>query len=154
MASVAVLSYVLAGVAKLRMSGGAWLDGDVLLSHVAWDNLRKLELGSMHSPLGAVLSHWPIVFGPLAWLSMVFELGAPLALLDRRLAWTWAISMWLFHLGVGALMAIGFPYPLLGIAFAPLFAVERPAIALASRARAGTGLGHVLLARLLPEGGH
>jgi hypothetical protein len=141
MASVAVLTYALAGVAKLRISGGAWLDGDVLLSHVAWDNLRKLELGSVHSPLGAALSHWPVVFGPLAWLSMMFELGAPLALFGRRLAWTWAIGMWLFHLGVAAIMAIGFPYPLIGIAFAPLFAVEQPVLALASRARARTPPG-------------
>jgi hypothetical protein len=152
MASVAVLSYALAGVAKLRIAGGAWLDGHVLLSHVAWDNLRKIELGAMHSPLGAALSHWPVVFAPLAWLSMVFELGAPLALFGRRLAWMWASGMWLFHLGVAALMAIVFPYPIVGIAFAPLFAVEQPVLALARRVRARTGRGYAVLARLLPEG--
>ena len=37
----------------------------------------------------------------------------------------WAVLAWSFHLGVWAIMAIFFPYPLLGLAFAPLFAVER-----------------------------
>jgi hypothetical protein len=53
------------------------------------------------------------------------ELGAPLALLDRRLRVLWAIAAWTFHLGVLALMGIGFPYPLTGVAFASLFRVER-----------------------------
>lgn len=151
MATVAALTYALAGVAKLRTAGTAWLDGQVLLSHVAWDNLRKLELGAMHSPLGGALSRWPALFAPLAWLSMVFELGAPLSLLGRRLAWGWTIGMWSFHLGVAAMMAIVFPYPLVGIAFAPLFAVEQPVLALAAHARARTGTGYRVLTRLLPE---
>jgi hypothetical protein len=152
MATVTALTYVLAGVAKLRTAGGAWMEGQVLLSHVAWDNLRKLELGAIHSPLGAALSRWPALFAPLAWLSMAFELGAPLSLFGRRLAWGWTIGVWSFHLGVAALMAIVFPYPVVGIAFAPLFAVEQPVLALATHARARTGTGYCLLARLLPEG--
>jgi hypothetical protein len=151
MATVAALTYVLAGIAKLRNAGGEWLDGQVLLSHVGWDNLRKLELGSLHSPLGAGLARWPAVFAPLAWLSMVFEFGAPLSLLSRRLAWVWAIGMWSFHLGVAALMAIVFPYPVVGIAFAPLFAIEQPVLALAARVGARPGTGYSVLARLLPS---
>ena len=38
----------------------------------------------------------------------------------------WAVAAWGFHLGVVALMAIAFPYPLLGLAYAPLFRIERP----------------------------
>lgn len=151
MATIAALTYLLAGVAKLRGAGGAWLDGQVLLSHVAWDNLRKLELGAMYSPLGVALSRWPALFAPMAWLSMVLELGAPLSLFGRRLAWAWAIGMWGFHLGVAALMAIVFPYPVVGIAFAPLFAVEQPVLGLAAHVRARTGIGYVVLARLLPD---
>src|SRR5690606_1009356 len=40
MATITALTYLLAGIAKLRNAGWAWLDGEVLLSHVAWDNLR------------------------------------------------------------------------------------------------------------------
>ncbi|PRP90249.1 Vitamin K-dependent gamma-carboxylase [Enhygromyxa salina] len=136
MATITTIAYVLAGVAKLRNAGGAWLDGGALLNHVAWDNLRKVELGATHSPLGAALCAYPAVFVPLAWMSMVLELGAPIALLGRRLAWAWTIGMWCFHIGVAAIMAIVFAYPVSGLAFAPLFAVEVPALSLAARARA------------------
>jgi hypothetical protein len=133
MATVTTLTYVIAGVAKLRSAGLAWLDGDVLRSHVAWDNLRKIELGDLHSPLGAWLAAFSAVFAPLAWGSVVLELGAPLALLGPRLARLWSAGMWAFHVGVLALMAIAFPYALTGIAFAPMLAAERPLAALARR---------------------
>jgi hypothetical protein len=37
----------------------------------------------------------------------------------------WSIAAFAFHVGVLAVMAIFFPYPLFGLAFAPLFAAER-----------------------------
>ena len=135
MATLMALTYLLAGVAKLRNAGEAWLGGEVLLGHVAWDNLRKIELGSTYSPLGAALASWPAVFIPLAWMSVVLELGAPLALLNRWTGRVWALGMWCFHCGVLLIMAIMFAYPMSGIAFAPLFAVEQPALALAARLR-------------------
>ncbi len=149
MVAVMAIAYLLAGVAKLRNSGLTWLDGEVLLTHVAWDNLRKIELGDIHSPLGAWLSAYPPVFVPLAWLSVVLELGAPLALFGRRLPRIWALGMWGFHVGVLAIMAIAFVYPLTGIAFAPLFAVERPVLASARRLRRRRP--DSTLARLLPD---
>lgn len=148
MATITVLTYVLAGVAKLRNAGLAWLAGDVLLSHVAWDNLRKLELGDLHSPIGAALSAHPAVFVPLAWMSLVLELGAPIALFGRRAAQIWAVGMWAFHVGVLLIMAIAFMYPLTGVAFAPMFAVEQPVAALANRLRRRRP--NSVLARLLP----
>ena len=42
-----------------------------------------------------------------------------------RLRLSLAASAWAFHLGVLALMGIGFPYPLSGIAFASLVPAER-----------------------------
>lgn len=126
MATLTASSYLLAGVAKLRNAGFEWLEGDVLLGHVTWDNLRKAELGDVHSPIGAWLAGHPWVFVPLAWLSMVLELGAPLSLLHRKIARVWALGMWSFHLGVLLIMAILFAYPLSGTAFAPFFAVEQP----------------------------
>lgn len=122
---VVVLSYVVAGVAKLRAAGMDWAGGEVLRSHVAFDALRKLELGSVYSPIGAALVSQPWVFTPLAWLTLALEIGAPLALLGRRWAIVWCSTAWAFHFGVLVLMAIVFPYPLLGIAYAPFFAVER-----------------------------
>jgi hypothetical protein len=96
----------------------------VLRTHIAYDALRKIELGSAHSPVGAWLVQFEGVFPVLGALTLVLELGAPLALLNRRAAWVWVLGIWGFHLSVVVLMAIGFAYPLSGCAFASLFAVE------------------------------
>lgn len=125
MSVVTVLTYVIAGIAKLRNSGWDWADGEVLRLQIAYDNLRKIELGSVHAPLGAVSVGVPWIFPPLAWATLLLEIGAPIALLHRRLAAFWALGAWAFHLGVVALMMIGFPYPLSGIAYASFFRVER-----------------------------
>jgi hypothetical protein len=58
-------------------------------------------------------------------MTLVIELGAPLALLDRRLGYVWALAAWGFHAGVVLLMNIWFPYPLFGFAFLPLLPAER-----------------------------
>lgn len=123
-AVLTVTTYVLAGIAKLRVGGLDWVDGDTLRNLVAHDNLRKLLLGDPHSPLGAaaVRHAWP--FTPLAILALVVELVAPVALV-RRCRTTWVAAAWAFHIGVLALMAVVFPYHLLGVAFAPLFELER-----------------------------
>ncbi len=128
LAIVTVTTYLIAGVAKLRLSGLTWFSSDLLRNYVAYDNLRKLELGDWHSPLGARLVAHAWLFPPLAALSLALELAAPLALVGPRLARVWAAGAWAFHAGVLAVMAIFFPYPLFGLAFAPLFPVERLAL--------------------------
>jgi hypothetical protein len=125
MCAVTVVTYVLAGVAKLKLAGFGWAGGDVLRAQVAYDNLRKIELGSLHSPLGVFMagSRWP--FSVLAALTLVLELGAPLALLGARAGRVWALAAWSFHLGVLALMLIAFGYPLSFVAYASFFEAER-----------------------------
>jgi hypothetical protein len=59
-------------------------------------------------------------------LTVVVELGAPVALVNRRWATGWTIAAWTFHVGIVALMWISFAYPLSLIAFAPFFRCERP----------------------------
>ena len=122
---VTLATYVLAGAAKLRLSGLSWVDSDLLRNYIAYDNLRKLELGDFHSPIGAALVAHGWLFPPLAATSLALELLAPIALVGPRLARAWALAAWAFHAGVLAVMAIFFPYPLFGFGFAPLFAVER-----------------------------
>ncbi len=125
MVVVLVAVYVVAGVAKLRGSGWDWFEGDVLRNKVAFDNLRKEVIGAPSSPFAAsaVAARWP--WPPLAALTMLVELGAPIVLLGRRWAAGWIASAWAFHVGILALMAIGFPYQLLGVAYAPLLPLER-----------------------------
>ncbi len=122
---VTVLAYVLAGVAKLRISGFDWVTGDALRNHIAHDNLRKVLLGDGYSVVGAWLVRHDWVFPPVAMLTVVLELGAPLALLSRRIALVVLGGIYAFHLGVLLLMWILFPYPLTGIAFASFFRAER-----------------------------
>jgi hypothetical protein len=125
LALVTVLTYAIAGWAKLRNGGDAWLSGNGLRNQVAFDNLRKVLLGDPWSPLGARLVGVGWLWPPLGWATLAVELGAPLALLHRRGRAVWAGAAWAFHLGTLALMAIFFPYPLSGVAFAPMFPVER-----------------------------
>ncbi len=124
-AAITAGTYLVAGVAKLRGAGLAWVTSDILRNYVAWDNLRKIQLGDWHSPLGALLVAHDGLFPALAAFSLAMELGAPLALLGPR-AWAlWSLAAWSFHLGVLATMAILFPYPLLGLAYAPMLPLER-----------------------------
>ena len=120
-----VVSYVLAGWAKVRHGGFDWLFGDVLRNQVAYDNLRKELLGSPHSPFGGWLVRYGWVFPPAAIATTLVELGSVVILLDsHRWRRRWALAAWSFHVGVLATMAISFPYPLSFVAYAPLFAVE------------------------------
>ncbi len=123
---ITVLAYVVAGVSKLRNSGWGWFTSDLLQNYIAYDAIRKIELGSLHSPVGGYLSeHHPAIFKPLAAASLGLELAAPIAMFSRRFATAWVVGIVGFHLGVLALMAIFFPYPVLLIAFASFFPVER-----------------------------
>lgn len=122
---VTVSAYMVSGLAKLIYAGSGWLGGEEIRAHIAFDAVRKLELGSLHSPLGVALVKVPWLFAPLSLLTLAFELGAPMALLGGRIALIWALTCYGFHTGVLALMMILFPYPLCGVAFASLFPAER-----------------------------
>lgn len=123
-ALIAVISYFLAGLAKWKLSGMDWVSGDVLRVQVAYDNLRKIELGSGHAPLGAWAVQHAWLFPPLGALTMLAELGGPLALLHRRAALLWTLLVVGFHVGVLALMLITFAYPLSTVPFLCLFRLE------------------------------
>ncbi|HEY5888333.1 MAG TPA: hypothetical protein VIT24_11430 [Acidimicrobiales bacterium] len=125
-AVITVLTYVVTGVAKLRYAGGDWLAGDTLLHQIAFDNARKNVLGDDYSPVAAAFAGHPWLFRPMGALTLLVELGAPVALLGRRWAAWWSGAAWLFHVGILGLMWIAFPYPLSLVAFAPFFRLERP----------------------------
>lgn len=126
MAIVTVLTYLVAGVAKVRSGGGGWLSGDALGDWLVFDALRKTELGSFRSPLAAFVASQPRLVQVLAVGTFVVELGAPVALVGPRAARAWCAAAWLFHLGILATMAIGFFYPLTLVAFSPLLVPVLP----------------------------
>ncbi len=125
MSAVAVISYTLAGYAKLRYAGISWGDGEVLRNYVAMDNLRKILLGDTYSPLAAPAMRLDLVFTLLASGSLMLELVSPISLFSRQFARLWVPAMVGFHLGIVALMAIVFPYPLSGVAFASFYRCEK-----------------------------
>jgi hypothetical protein len=135
MSATTAVCYVLAGLAKLKLAGPIWLEGGLLRAQIAYDNLRKIELGSSYSALGAALVHYEAPFLVLALMTVVLELGAPIALFGRRIALAWALLAWGFHIGVAALMAIPFPYQLSFIAYASLIEIERAFDFVAERLR-------------------
>jgi len=134
---ITVVTYVLAGLAKVRYGGMGWLDGDVLRNQIAADALQKTLLGATRSPLvGWVTSNsWVLV--PASILAVAIELAAPVAFLGGRWRDAWVASAWLLHLSIAAVMAITFPYPLSGVAFAPFYELERGVAVIARRWRRG-----------------
>lgn len=123
--ALTVLTYMMAGIAKLRLAGLSWLDGDQLRNQIAIDNLRKALLGAGTAPLALPLLDHPAWLAPVSVATLVVELAAPVALLGKRLAVAWVTLAWAFHVGVLLLMWIVFPYPLLGFAFLPLLPAEK-----------------------------
>lgn len=135
-ALVVVITYVIAGVAKLRYGGVDWVFGDSLRNHVAYAAARNELVGVPAAPLAewtvGLAGVWPV----LAAGALALELGAPVALVGGRWRTAWVVAVWLMHLGILLTMRIGFPYPLFLVAFAPFFRVERLATVLPNRHRA------------------
>ncbi len=125
MMAVVVVTYVVAGIAKLRWSGPRWVSGDVLQHWIAVDNLRKLLFDDLYSPLGGWLSQFGWVWTPIAVLTLLVELGAPVALATGWVRIVWVVAAWGFHVGVFVLMAISFPYQLFGVAYVAFLPMER-----------------------------
>jgi hypothetical protein len=122
---VTVSTYAIAGLAKLRGGGWAWLSGDTVRLHVANEALRVGLVGGTVSPLATWLVPHAWVFAAAAWATVALEVGAPLALLGGRARTGWLVGIWGMHLGIAAVMGIVFTYPLSGVAFVAFVAAER-----------------------------
>jgi hypothetical protein len=126
LAALTVATYLIAGIAKLRIAGLAWVDGEFLRNQIAIDNTRKAVLGDSIAPFATVFLAHPAVLTVFSVLTLVIELGAPIALLGGRIGRAWAVLAWGFHVGIVLLMNIWFVYPLTAFAFLPMFEPERP----------------------------
>lgn len=117
-----VLLYVLAGVAKLRYGGLGWISGDVLVRHIGYSSARLSVFGERPPLLASFAVNHPGTLTVASFAAVTLELGAPLALLRRRLAVAWSTAVWAMHLAIALTMAVVFPYPLSGLAFVPVVA--------------------------------
>lgn len=122
---VMVVTYVIAGIAKLRYGGFEWLDGDTLRNHVAYSAARLDIIGGSPPLLAEFVVEHAWILGPAALASVAVELGAPVVFIGRRWRNAWVAAAWLMHIGILLTMSVGFPSPLFGVAFAPLFPLER-----------------------------
>ena len=117
---VTVVTYVLAGIAKLRFGGLEWVAEGSLERSIAFSSARFDALGGTASPVASLLTD----LGPGSTLLSIgvilIELGAPIVLFSRRSAWLWSIAAWLMHLVIAATMFVVFFWPLFGLAFMPL----------------------------------
>jgi hypothetical protein len=138
---ITVVAYFIAGVAKIRYGGIGWLDGAVLRHHIAIDNVRKIVLGAMYSPFAGPLMRIDGAYTVMSIMTLVVELGAPLALLHRRIAYPWVVGIMGFHWSVLALMMITFFYPLTGIAFVSFLPVHSWLARLRTRFRTASSRG-------------
>lgn len=125
LAIATVLTYVLSGIAKLQLSGTDWFVADTLANHIGYSATRMQTIGGPTPPLARFVLDNQWLLTPLAVGSLAVELGAPLALMTSRMRNVWVLSALLFHAGTAATMLVFFGYQGLGIAFLPLFAVER-----------------------------
>ena len=119
------ITYVIAGVAKMRYGGIKWVTGDTLRNHIAYSATRLELLGGWASPAASMVIDAAWLLAPMAALSVLVELAAPVALLGGRWRNGWVVAAWLMHAGIYVLMLVGFPSPLFLVAFAPLFPLER-----------------------------
>jgi len=122
-AIVTVTTYLLAGIAKLRIGGTAWVTDGSLANHIAYSAARLQVLGENPSPFAAPLLSFPKLLNVAGLGTLAIELMAPLALL-RRVRAGWVLCAWIMHVAIAASMFVVFPYPLAFVAFAPLFARE------------------------------
>lgn len=125
MALATVATYVLAGLAKVRLGGSDWLGGEILQHHLARNVLRLDLSGKSGSPLADELAGRPGLLAVISALVVMAELGSPLLLLGGTVRSVWVGLLWGMHVGTALFMWITFPYQLLLFAFLPFFAVER-----------------------------
>lgn len=119
-------TYVLAGIAKVNVPRGGWATGENLLDQIAYTVLvRDLYQTGEASIVIDVLFQWPAIITVAAMFSLFLELAAPLAVLHRRLALAWVVSILGMHAGIATVMGITFAYQTYGFAFLSFFAVER-----------------------------
>lgn len=135
---ITVVTYVLAGIAKLRIGGMDWVREGALELHIAWSATRAEVLGSTASPLAGPLVELGFASTPLALIVLAIELCAPVALVNRRCAIAWSIAAWTMHLGIAASMFVVFHWPVTGAAFLPLVLIApRPGRQSAAVLRSG-----------------
>lgn len=124
--SMTVICYFLAGIAKIMGPVGIyWVLGESVRSQVAVDAIRKEFLAMGAQPLSYLLYNSVYIFTAIGISSIVLELGAPLAVINRRIGYIWSLMTLGMHWGIYFIMGITFRYQMAGIIFLPFFPIEK-----------------------------
>jgi len=124
--SMTVVCYFLAGIAKIMGPIGIyWVLGESVRSQVAVDAIRKEFLAAGAQPLSYLLYNRVYIFTAIGISSILLELGAPFAVINRRIGYIWSLLTLGMHWGIYWLMGITFRYQMAGIIFLPFFPIEK-----------------------------
>lgn len=122
----ATLPYVVAGIAKVRgKAGWDWAYGQNLRDQVTMNGLYYEMLRGGAEPITFHVYGWDTAFMFAAMMTLVLELGAPLALLQRYLGYAYVLGIMAMHWSILFIMGIPFPYQLTGLAFVCFFEWDR-----------------------------
>lgn len=123
----ATLPYVVAGVAKVNGDAGwSWSLGGNLRDQITMNGLYYEVLRGGAEPITFHVYGYDGAFLAAATLTLILELGAPLALLHRYVGYVFVAGIMGMHWSILFLMGIPFPYQLYGWAFACFFEWDRP----------------------------
>lgn len=123
----ATLPYVVAGVAKINgKAGWTWAVGTNLRDQITMNGLYYEVLMNGAEPITFHVYGWDWAFMFAATMTLVLEIGAPLALLHRWAGYLFVVGIMSMHWSILVLMGIPFPYQLYGCAFASFFVWDRP----------------------------
>lgn len=118
--------YFISGVAKVRSpQGWAWANGQTLRDQIAADAVRKEVFGTKAPEAAGALYNARGFFTVAGVVTLVVELGAPLALCNRRLGQLFSVAAWGMHMGIRYIMGIKFTYNTSAVSYLPYFPVGR-----------------------------
>ena len=124
--SFTVLTYFLAGVAKLAGPYGIkWVLGESVRAQVSVDAIRKALLSTGAQPLAFFLYNKLYIFTAIGVSTIIIEIGAPLAIVKRKIGYLWSFLAFAMHWGIYFIMGITFDYQMAGIIFLPFFELEK-----------------------------
>lgn len=122
----ATLPYVIAGIAKVRgKAGWDWALGGNLRDQITMNGLYYDVYKGSAREITYHVYGWDDAFMAAAVMTLVVELGAPLALLTKKLGYLYVVSVMSMHWSIMFLMGIPFPYQLYGWAYVCFFDWDR-----------------------------
>lgn len=124
--SMTVVCYFIAGIAKIMGPVGIyWVLGESVRSQVAVDAIRKEFLAAGAQPLSYLLYNHVYIFTAIGISTIILELGAPFAVINKRIGYIWSLLTLGMHWGIYFIMGITFRYQMAGIIFLPFFPIEK-----------------------------